>query len=608
MAFDRHDPTNHYVHELGQPPPASPNTYGIEEVDDGAMAHLIDDRERTFHLQDISFTAPKSPIHQPALSPLGKPTMKKILHISDAFAAGVSLICLALAIVVVANTNVSWRLGVGNYQLIVIGFLLSIMNLCLAMVVPTLFLLLEANFGSSILQNYDAILRNRPLASRLSIVWRAVLGLMLVLPIGLSIAYKTFTGGESALEIDTMDYISNISNATYYGMFPPPGLLSLGFHSGISIFFNATLPFLVASSLTSNGSEPPLPTYPQHYGFNILSLNNESTAVLDILQPEYVTAVQGLLALGESWRITAPVTATVATLNRLKTEDPGPFNSAFMLACNSANWSLETPPMHNFWSLVLLEQINASDQSVQYIGLAPETSISCSELSQYTQLYNVNRQLCEGTWSVTRGGIQLANGSCNGTILPLDKQQMILNQEQIGGWYLSSLMEVLAPFIGAGNQSAWFVPSMSTSVAAMVWSRISGLDALYSMDWPGMVYPVNQTVLYIRPTLRNTGLLYLVIAIQPLLVAVILVVTVVFHSTPLDSGFGLVSILSGVDRQSLDSLAGATLSGELTQPVKLIIGPVKYGQEAAIEYRIIASPSAPGSVRNRKLSPNVIYH
>jgi hypothetical protein len=47
----------------------------------------------------------------------------------------------------VANKNFSWRLGVANYQLIVIGFLLSIMNLCLGTVTLVLFLLLEAKLG-----------------------------------------------------------------------------------------------------------------------------------------------------------------------------------------------------------------------------------------------------------------------------------------------------------------------------------------------------------------------------------------------------------------------------------------------------------------------------
>ena len=101
---------------------------------------------------------------------------------------------------------------------------------------------------------------------------------MLALPLGLSAAYKNFFGGESIMLVDAMTYAGNES---YYGMFVPPGLKLLGEKTGISLFFNATLPFAVASS-PINGSDPPLPTRPQAYGFNVILLNSESTALLDI--------------------------------------------------------------------------------------------------------------------------------------------------------------------------------------------------------------------------------------------------------------------------------------------------------------------------------------
>lgn len=164
-----------------------------------------------------------------------------------------------------------------NYQLVALGFLVSVMNLCLKSVTPTLFLLLEARFGSSILQNYDGLLRNQLFKPRLSFSWRVVLVLMLAIPLGLSAAYKRFLGGESGLHIHAPAYTGNRS---YYGIFSAPGLQSFGLQSGISPFFNATLPFAVATS--SNGSEPTLPEHTQAYGNNVLLLSSESTAVLYI--------------------------------------------------------------------------------------------------------------------------------------------------------------------------------------------------------------------------------------------------------------------------------------------------------------------------------------
>jgi hypothetical protein len=89
------------------------------------------------------------------------------------------------------------------------------------------------------------------------------------------------------------------------------------------MLFNATLAFAVASapsSLTVDSSniEPPVLTNTQLYSYNMLLLNNESTAILDLPQPGYITAVQSLLAVGKSRNEQAPVLAVVANFNRSK--------------------------------------------------------------------------------------------------------------------------------------------------------------------------------------------------------------------------------------------------------------------------------------------------
>ncbi|EQB48292.1 hypothetical protein CGLO_12491 [Colletotrichum gloeosporioides Cg-14] len=258
--------------------------------------------------------ASETPLHQSSenVTLLGKPSRKKLFYGTDIVMAVVTLACLSMSVLVVSNSYISWYLGMGNRQLIVIGFLLSIMNLCLASVTPTLFILLEARFGKSTLQNYDGILRNKPLASKLSFPWRVVLVAMLALPVGLSVAYKTFTGGESSVTIHTTYYISN---STWFGLFRPPAIVSI---TGISSFLNATNSFRNATQRAASDIEtdgPALPKFPQPYGYNILLLNKTSAASLDTLCPYYILALQELLAPGESLTITAPVIGTVATFN-----------------------------------------------------------------------------------------------------------------------------------------------------------------------------------------------------------------------------------------------------------------------------------------------------
>jgi hypothetical protein len=123
---------------------------------------------------------------------------------------------------------------VRNHQLIVVGFLISIMNLSLGGITSAFFLLIEARFGASTLQNYDGIIRNKFLGSGLGLVWRFVLALMMLLPLALSVAYKNFTDGASAARIDAVSYVGR--NQSQYGIFPLPGLQNFGSASGISLF------------------------------------------------------------------------------------------------------------------------------------------------------------------------------------------------------------------------------------------------------------------------------------------------------------------------------------------------------------------------------------
>ncbi|KAF5527241.1 hypothetical protein CGCA056_v000900 [Colletotrichum aenigma] len=367
-------------------------------------------------------TTTKKPSHQFSedVQLIGEPTKKNMFYASDIAMGIVALACLALSILVVSHGYVSWYLGFANRQLIVIGFLLSIMSLCLASVTPTLSILLEARFGESTIQNYDAILRNKPLASRLSFAWRAVLIIMLALPIGLSVAYKPFAGGESGMNVRSVDYIPN---ATYFGLFRPPEIVSV---TGISSYLNATASFRDETERATNGSEGPLPTFPQPYGYNILLLNKSSAALLDTLHPEIILAIQQLLAVGESWTITAPVIGTVATLNTSATTDRRAFENEFESFCLEDNelWTHHLEYLYNGWSFSLTNQLFLSDQSMQCIGLSPGVG-NCSEIAPYVHLYNIYRQSCWGTWSISRGGFQLVDGSCDATMLPWAKQQIL---------------------------------------------------------------------------------------------------------------------------------------------------------------------------------------
>ena len=89
----------------------------------------------------------------------GRARSKPLCDWIDSLSLSCSFACLIVCIIVVTpSLPYAWRLGYNN-QLIVLGFMLAIMNLCNRRIATRLFVIIEARWGDSTLQNFDAILR-----------------------------------------------------------------------------------------------------------------------------------------------------------------------------------------------------------------------------------------------------------------------------------------------------------------------------------------------------------------------------------------------------------------------------------------------------------------
>jgi hypothetical protein len=234
---------------------------------------------------------------------LGKPVRKATFDRIDLCVVLGSFGCLAATICAVTpHLQLSWQLGFEG-QIVAIGFLLSIMNLLLKKLTPTLLLTIESRWGGFTLQTYDAILRNAAFSPHTAIFWRLTILVFLFLHLGLSIGYKRFTGGTSGA------VITNTFSGRY-GLAAPP----LGDYNAMnnSIYFSisANVDFLTASS---NDSMPP-PSIPTAYGYNTLLLDNTSAAFLDIPLPDYTSSIQQSLA-GSDIRCNQCYCCSVQSLN-----------------------------------------------------------------------------------------------------------------------------------------------------------------------------------------------------------------------------------------------------------------------------------------------------
>ena len=113
----------------------------------------------------------------------------------------------------------------------------------------------------------------------------------------------------------------------------------------------------------------------------------------------------------------------------------------------------------------------------------------------------------------------------------------------------------------------------------MYWSRITSLNGYYSMvnqgkanlTYPELYYPLTDTIVSTRITMDPSWILYLILAIQPVLVILLFLTGLAFSQTPLDGGFGIIAIMAGVKGESLKIMQGASLSGRLSEPMRMKI-------------------------------------
>jgi len=170
----------------------------------------------------------------------------------------------------------------------------------------------------------------------------------------------------------------------------------------------------------------------------------------------------------------------------------------------------------------------------------------------------------------------------------------------------------------AGKTSHWLVPTHVVTIASMFESHVASHAGFVHLQPEGPIwnmlnitfgkeFPYNETYFVANaslhqqvPTLKANKLLYLLLCLQPILTIIAFGETMFLYDTPLSQGFGLVSILAGVQRDSLDILAGATLSGELERPIRLSIDASGKGVSSPRVFYVVGGENKNGHVFHGK--------
>ncbi len=550
---------------------------------------------------------------------LGQPCAKPLMTLLDGVVISISLLCLALSICVISpSLSLAWSFDL-KAQLTVIGLLLSVMHLCLQAIVPTTWIALEARWGRSRLQAYDAILRNNVTRPETAVEWRAVLALFICLPVALSVAYKQFIGGEASIEIPP----NKLPSDRKYGFFPPTNTSALFFNSFANapyLLTNATYDFFEKSAnddafpFASIARGDPIP-----YGYNLLLLGNDSAAALDLPSLSYLSEIRSPMSGDEGWTMSASVYGLVTQLNKTveSLRDDDDFWNATVIENRGFNGLTSFGLFRGSTSLGIIPYLMDHSGTLScFLGMYYPSQTFWSAYYQdphdpdilafrnATLMFTTRRVKCSGSWRVTRDSIQLLTGACpsndDNVGSPIFSQQWASQFSPFPLDALPILVHSLNAFPDTRADSPWKVPSYTMAVAAMYWARgafmlLAMQDTLNStITSPDIIYPpMQESVTSTRAALDPAPLLYFVLAIQPFITVVAALLNILLYSTPVSKDFGLVSILSGVDLQTVALLKGAGFSGRLKQNVTLRIS-VAAGQ---LKYALSASEKGGGGGR-----------
>ena len=461
---------------------------------DGRRYRLVSN-DHDMPLEDINVNNGRDQRRRKSLPSYGKPQRKKWVELMDIFALVSCFVLFIAAFMTVSpSTSTPWRLALTR-QFQVIGFLLSAMNLCFLSIAPKVFILLEARFGPSYLQNYDAILRNSFTNDKINFIWRGLLLILTIIPIALSLAYKEFNHGTSYSKVGD-------DTGNFYGFLPPSGLQDR--FVGLTYFANTTVSFTAAIF-----DNPPFPAFPRTYGFNTMLLSETSSAKLDAPSPSYIRQIQTNLMTDETYILTADVLATVTSNNNSiegLREDDGFWNYFLSQMHDPPDQYLNQPnpsgdnskdsylesklsgqDFYNGFSIsILINSFFSTNTSWMFFCFIPTDS----ELSDVTThanvfrrqalLYNTRRENCTGTWRITYNSIELVDGACDKPPLSDDHQLQLTNATlALPQWYMPALSEYLGIFTTSGrNDSRWLVPATCTIFAGMYWSRIAAFTTM----------------------------------------------------------------------------------------------------------------------------------
>ncbi|KAF2123118.1 hypothetical protein BDV96DRAFT_561991 [Lophiotrema nucula] len=233
-------------------------------------------------------------------------------------------------------------------------------------------------------------------------------------------------------------------------------------------------------------------------------------------------------------------------------------------------------------------------------------------------MFTVTRTLCHASWTINKTSIRLDSGQCENRLQDgLRVATDVLDNDLLAPFPLD-VLPLLSKAIGNLEKlhpnSTWRMPTYVSSVVMSYWARaVFMIPLLPNTRFVDVSYgPMNEETSSTRATLKSQPGLYVILGIQPVLGISAYFIGLALYRIPIGPGFGLISILAGVDRGTLDVLNGAALSGKAKEAVAVKVNLSGAGADR-IEYSMIPTANLPaGTLKyfrgNRTwLKKNVAY-
>ncbi|OAP55492.1 hypothetical protein AYL99_10465 [Fonsecaea erecta] len=489
----------------------------------------------------------------------------------DIYLSLAMLLCLNLSFLTVFYTRFAIFLGQIN-QLVLIGFLVAVMGMCLEGQVLRTALMACGKRRATTLQDLDALMRKDPFADHVFWAYRLLLAIIFGLPLLLSVGYKQFIGGSSTILVH--------EGPGFFGFAAPPGMQRIG--DGLSLLAQVYVPFWTDPGLNRT------------YGFNVfVADDNKTAAIVDSPFPSYLTEIQSRLKDGETLTMSTSVNATVSEMREISDEDRNSLdfwtdvaeqfghdytvNGGNVRGANNALWAgMSGNFLTNFTTMYFSAWNTTSNETFESEAIRTEQS----------------RRIANVTWVISPSNITLTAAKLVKTAAVVN--QTVLQDNAIG------LQEAFSNFLGEydwHNRAGAFdypypissdsnpvfaqpVNTVPALAAAMAWARTSSLDTIVRPQGIQNAAIRAQTgydkdakdILTVKtvPTLRRDPLLILLLAVNPLLSFICLAIKgLLLHDSPVRDGFSSIALLAAsreadfVSSKDADSLA----SGRPKRPV-----------------------------------------